>query len=80
MTLCTLLTAMRKHWESGLILLVDGPHDGRRVSATILRGRLECEGGEYLHVQGADPKCLYWVQEPIVVEELSNASLWSSRR
>ena len=68
MIACNFLVALRKHFESGLVLLIDGPHDGRRVSATILRGRLECEGGEYLHVQGADPLCLYWVQNPIVVE------------
>jgi hypothetical protein len=62
------LVAMRKHFESGLVLLIDGPHDARRVSGFSLRGRLECEGGEYLPVLSADPMCLYWVQNPIVVE------------
>lgn len=72
---CNFLVAMRKHFESGLVLLIDGPHDGRRVSGTTVRGRLECEGGEYVHIQGGDVMCLYWVQEPTVVEERSHAPL-----
>lgn len=51
---------------SGLLLLVDGPLNGRRISGVIAHGRLECDGGEYRHVLGADPMCLYWTLWPSV--------------
>jgi hypothetical protein len=52
----------------GRMRLVDGPYDGTRESCFILRGRLECEGGVYLHVLGGDPLCLYWVERPLIME------------
>jgi hypothetical protein len=55
-------------YGSGLVLLVGGPHDGRRQSGFILRGRMECRGGVYLHVLNSEDMCLYWVPDPLVVE------------
>ncbi|MHB1422105.1 MAG: hypothetical protein ACYC3I_02690 [Gemmataceae bacterium] len=67
MILCTFLMALRASLASrGDVLLVDGPMDGKRISGFIIRGRLKCEGGEYLYVLGADPLCLYWVPYPYV--------------
>src|SRR5262249_18428924 len=49
------------------VRLVDGPYTGARESGFILRGRLECKDGEYLHVLGSDDMELYWVPYPLVV-------------
>jgi hypothetical protein len=51
----------------GRMRLVDGPYDGARESGFILRGRLECKEGEYLHILGGDDMELYWVPYPPVV-------------
>jgi hypothetical protein len=68
MIACTFLMALRASLASrGDVLLVDGPMDGKRVSGFILRGRLECEGGEYLHVQGGEDVVLYGVLHTLVV-------------
>lgn len=59
--------------RSGLVLLVDGPYDGKRQSGYILRGHVRCADGEYVHVLGADSMCLYWVEYPVIVDASESA-------
>ena len=64
------------HGYAARIRLVDGPFDGiGGQAATILRGRLECEGGCYLPQIDGDPQALYFVPNPIIVEARQAAEL-----
>jgi hypothetical protein len=75
MIACTFLVAFREwcisrgYFVNGTVLLIDGPLDGERISRFIARGRLECQGGEYLHVAGGDAMTLYWTAYPVATEE-----------
>lgn len=56
------------HGIAARILVVDGPLDGCRESAVILRGCLRCPGGEYRHALPiVEPLTLVWVADPIIV-------------